>query len=153
MVNFELKRYGYGDDSTLGKLSLVESQSNDRLCYTLEDERREVKVLGETCIPTGTYEIKLRTEGGMHSRYTTRFPDIHKGMLHFQNVPDFTWIYLHVGNTDKDTEGCPLLGTSSGVDRDNFFVQYSVKAYEKVYPVISEPISMGERVAIHVTEA
>ena len=152
MVNFELKRYGFGNDSTLGKLSLVESQSNDRLCYTLEDERREVKVPGETCIPTGTYELKLRTEGGMHSRYETRFPDIHKGMIHFQNVPDFTWIYLHVGNTDDDTEGCPLLGTKAVVDRDNFIVQYSVNAYKQVYPIISEPISMGERVAIHVTE-
>ena len=153
MINFQLKRYGFGNDSTIGKLSMVQSQSNDRLCYTLEDERREVKVPGETCIPTGSYEIKLRTEGGMNSRYATRFPEMHKGMLHFQDVQDFTWIYLHVGNTDDDTEGCPLVGTTAGVDKDNFFIQYSVKAYKQVYPIMSDPLSMGERVAIHVVEA
>ena len=30
-------------------------------CYTLEDQYQAVKVMHETCIPEGTYPIKLRT--------------------------------------------------------------------------------------------
>ena len=33
-------------------------------CYTLEDEQREVKVWGKTCVPDGEYQITLRKTGG-----------------------------------------------------------------------------------------
>ena len=42
-------------------------------CYTLEDEYRDVKVMGETCIPEGTYDVKFRKEGGFHSRYSAKY--------------------------------------------------------------------------------
>lgn len=153
MMNLELVRYGYGDDSTLGRLYRLESESRVPLCWTLEDERRDVKVPGETCIPVGTYEITLRTKGRLHQKYLRRFPEMHEGMLWLRRVPDFRWVYIHIGNTDDDTEGCPLVGElPASMPDGEFEVHRSVAAYKKVYPPIAEALSSGERVVLTVRE-
>ena len=58
-------RTQFGTDATNGIL-LIDDVFE---CYTLEDQYQEVKVMHETCIPEGTYDIKLRTVGGFHERY------------------------------------------------------------------------------------
>jgi hypothetical protein len=149
MMNLELIRYGYGKDSTLGRL-LVDGEFE---CFTLEDERREVKVFGETCIPAGRYEIKLRDEGGMHQRHLDRVPELHQGMLWLQDVENFTYIYLHIGNKEKHTNGCPLTGQVPVCLPDGEFeVARSEVAYVAMYRKVIAPLSAGERVFIHVSE-
>lgn len=118
-------------------------------CFSLEDVHRDVKVIGKTRIPAGTYDIKLRAEGGMHEKYAALYPD-HRGMLWLQNVPGFEWVYLHVGNTDHDTDGCILLGDSAqAVGR----VGDSVVAYRRVYALISNAVLAGEPVSLLVHDA
>ena len=109
------------------------------LCYTLEDEFRVKKVSGETRIPAGTYELKLRTEGPLNSRYAVRFNDIHEGMIWLQDVPNFNWIYLHSGNDDDDTVGCILVGSYLRLHR----VLNSRATYRAIYPGIVESIKAG----------
>ena len=60
-MKLEVIRFNKGIDATNGMLFDV---TGDRkfLCYTLEDESREEKVWGETCIPNRTYEIRFRTK-------------------------------------------------------------------------------------------
>jgi hypothetical protein len=138
-------------DSTNG--ILFEKDNDDKLnfiCYTLEDEYREVKVKGETRIPAGIYTIKLRKEGGFHERYSKKFPDIHRGMLHVTNVPGFEYILIHTGNTDEHTAGCLLVGDSQ---ENNFikkdgFIGNSTQAYKRLYPKIAAAVENGERVSI-----
>lgn len=132
-MNLELLRVSSQEDSTLGVLY---ERTPDRkfLCFTIEDEYRSAKVPGETRIPKGYYEVKLRKHGGFHQRYSERFP-FHEGMLELQNVPNFTDVLIHCGNTDDDTAGCLLLG-------DNAFqnvttqgkITGSVNAYKRLYP-------------------
>ena len=110
------------------------------LCYTLEDEFREIKISGETRIPADTYELKLRTEGSLTKRYEARFPDIHEGMIWLQNVPGFSWIYLHCGNDDDDTDGCVLVGSYLRLNR----VLNSRSTYRAIYPGIVENIKAGK---------
>ena len=69
----------------------------------LEDQYQAVKVMHETCIPEGTYDIKFRTVGGFHEKYKKRYGNDHYGMLHLQDVPNFTYILIHAGNTDEHT--------------------------------------------------
>lgn len=74
------------------------------LGYTCEDEDRflesgGVKVKGETAIPRGRYRVIIS--------YSNRFA---RYMPEVLEVPQFTGVRIHGGNTVKDTEGCPLLG-------------------------------------------
>jgi len=149
-----LDRFGFGDDSTLSKLYLVPDGDEMRpLCYVLEDERREVKVPGETAIPTGVYEIRYRAEGGMTKRYAAKFGEWHRGMLELQNVPDFKYVYLHIGNTDEHTMGCLLTGTNAIPSGDgNWTVGQSRIAYEKVYDLIADALDADEDVVLVVRE-
>ena len=89
--------------ATIGELL----EDGVRLCYVLEDEIREVvgepvgnwKVKGATAIPAGEYRITLE--------HSPRFgPDT----LTVNNVPGFSGVRMHAGNTSDHTEGCPLLG-------------------------------------------
>lgn len=105
MVNRDI----FTEDSTLGHLYI-----NDQFeCYTLEDKYREIdgepvevwKVKGETAIPLGRYAIQLLNS----YRFQMVTP-------HLMNVPGFTAIEMHPGNTHHDTEGCILVGTQRGED-------------------------------------
>jgi len=139
-----LKRLGILDKASVGGVSI-----DGRLqCFSLEDLPHEIKVPGETRIPAGEYEIKLRTAGQMHTDYAGRFSD-HRGMLWLQAVPNFEWVYLHCGNTAADTAGCILLGdTLRAAGR----VDDSVQAYRRVYGVVSNAILAGEPVTIAVED-
>ena len=151
-MTIEVARYGFGIDSTLGRMYL---SGDERLfeCFTLEDERRTEKVHGETCIPPGTYEVKLRTEGGMHQRYSERYPELHKGMLWLRDVPDFQSIYIHVGNKESHTEGCILVGSVPvALPNGEFEIAQSGDAYVRLYRKVLEAMDAGERVVCHVMD-
>ena len=99
-MKLQVIRTQFGKDATNGLLFI----DGVFECYTLEDEYRDIKVMHETCIPEGTYEIKFRDVGGFHGKYLSRYgEEFHKGMLHVQNVPGFKYILLHQGNTDEHT--------------------------------------------------
>lgn len=64
----------------------------------------DVKVKGSTAIPKGTYKVEY-----------TYSPKYKKYMLQVMNVPGFAGIRIHAGNTNKDTEGCILLGKNTKI--------------------------------------
>jgi hypothetical protein len=143
-MKLEVIRYHTSDDYTLGMLLDV-TEGRKFLCYTLEDEYREEKVMHETRIPDGTYKITLRKVGGFHGRYEEKYGDMHKGMLWVRDVPGFEYILIHTGNTDEHTSGCLLVGNSSDYKG---FVGSSVNAYKRVYPSIAAALESEEEVTI-----
>jgi hypothetical protein len=148
-MDLEVIRFSSAKDSTLGLLFNVTNDKREFLCYTLEDEYREEKVMHETRIPAGTYEIKLRTWGRIHENYTKRFADIHKGTLWLQDVPNFKYILIHCGNNDDHTSGCLLVGdTQTENIKSDGFVGSSTSAYKRIYPPIAEALENGECVEI-----
>lgn len=142
-MHLTLLRYACGDKSTLGALSI----DGQFACYTLEnpwqDNRRRI-----SSIPTGTYKLQLRQEGGWHGRAAARFPAMHKGMIELKDVPGRTFILIHWGNTPRNTDGCILVGKTAATD----FVGHSVKAYEAVYPPIASALERGECVTLEINE-
>ena len=142
-------RTQFGTDATNGLLFI------DGLfeCYTLEDQYQAVKVMHETCIPEGTYDIKFRKTGGFHSKYSERYKNAHYGMLHIQDVPNFTYILIHTGNTDEHTSGCLIVGETQQdleVSKDGF-IGSSTVAYKKMYAKVASQLLQGKNVTIEYT--
>ncbi|PCI51903.1 MAG: hypothetical protein COB49_00430 [Alphaproteobacteria bacterium] len=148
-MKLEVTRTNADDKSTLGTMTI----EGHRQCFTLEDQFRKKKVKGQTRIPAGTYDVKLRTEGGFHKRYGKRFPDMHKGMLELQDVPGFKYILIHCGNDHEDTAGCILVGSSEYHDSERGYVlRSSADAYKRFYPKPTAVLESGGKVTIIITD-
>ena len=117
----EVKRFEFKDTYTIGKLYV----DGIYQCYTLEDVvRNGTKVLGKTAIPTGEYKVIIDR--------SVRFK---QDMPHILNVPNFTGVRIHSGNTSADTEGGILLGTTwAGKD----FIGNSKIAYKKFFDKLKQ---------------
>jgi hypothetical protein len=152
-MELEVLRFSSQKDSTNGLLFNITGGKRTFVCYTLEDEHRDKKVKHETRIPQGTYQIKLRTWGGFHTKYSRRFADVHVGMLEITDVPNFTDILIHGGNTDEDTSGCLLVGNSqkNNIQASNGFVGESIEAYLELYKQVKEALLRKESVTIKFT--
>ena len=152
-MKLEVLRISSEPDSTSGLLFDISGETRKFLCYSLEDEYRNDKVMHETRVPAGTYQILLRKVGGFNARYTKRY-EFHKGMLHVQDVPGFQYILIHTGNTDEHTSGCLILGDSQENNQSvtNGFIGRSGQAYSRVYPAIAAALETGEQVTITYTD-
>ena len=123
-------RVAQGKQSTLSQLYI----NGIFQCYLLEDKIREVKIASQTAIPTGVFELKLNTWGAKNADYKRAFGNLHQGMIEISGLPNFSFVYIHVGNTIKDTAGCPLCGFGFLFFDGNYQVAQSVAAYKMIYP-------------------
>jgi hypothetical protein len=75
-------------------------------------------------------------------------------MLELQDVPNFTYILIHTGNTDEHTAGCLLVGeTQQDLDKGkDGFVGGSGDAYKKFYPKVRDALNAGEKVTIRYSD-
>lgn len=134
-MELTLNRIFLGSSATIGELLI-----NDKhLCDTLEDRVRPEgeKVYGKTAIPEGTYEVKL-----------THSPRFKKILPEILNVPNFSGIRIHTGNSSKDTEGCILVGTWDGEKEDR--VGSSKIAFDELMTLLEEATDNKEKVTITV---
>lgn len=108
-MKLKLKRAECGKVSTLGQLFV----DDDFECFIIEDTDRQLetnpgdKVYGQTCIPRGTYVVKVTPS----ARFKRDLPLL-------VGVPGFEGIRIHPGNTAADTEGCLLPCTSYARGKD-----------------------------------
>jgi hypothetical protein len=100
-----LKRNKFLDDRTLGELYI----DGVYFCKTLEDKVRPQKIQNETAIPAGTYNV-IVNESPKFKRFLPRLLD----------VPNFSGVLIHAGNTPADTQGCVLVGESYTSNNDLF---------------------------------
>lgn len=134
MTELTLNRRIFTNKSTIGEL-LIEGKWQ---CWTLEDVVRkpdEEKVLGKTAIPEGRYEIVLSPS----SRFKRLMP-------YLLEVPKFTGIMFHPGNTDVNTDGCILVGQTRNVD----FIGASKLAFNALYAVLTDLLAL-DKVFITIT--
>ncbi|MEN5376529.1 DUF5675 family protein [Sphingobacterium kitahiroshimense] len=129
MGNVLVKRIGQGKQSTLSYLFV----DGEFVCYVLEDAIRDVKIKGETAIPAGIYPLILNTYGAMNARYKRRFPEFHQGMIEIKEIPNYSYVYIHIGNNIGDTSGCILVGTSWEMIEGDYELRKSRKAYVSLY--------------------
>ena len=138
-MKLKVLRTTEGDNFTEGKFFI-----NDVMrFYTVEDTDRHLedgfeKIYGETAIPRGNYRVVIS--------YSNRFK---KDLIEILNVPQFTGIRIHSGNSSKDTEGCIIVGLTNTQDDDNW-IGDSKKAYEELHAEVKEALVRGELVTIEI---
>lgn len=120
-MEITLERNIFTENRTIGSLSVKGSHE----CFTVEDTVRAkgVKVDGKTAIPAGRYEVLIT--------FSNRFKRL---MPLLVGVPNFDGVRIHTGNTEKDTEGCIIVGQL--IAQDNSGVINSKVAYGMFYPKI-----------------
>ena len=106
-----LKRTRLGELYTTGQLYI----DGEYFCFTLEDKVREIagKSVKEWKIPKGT-----AIPSGMYIVTFENSPKFGPDTLTINDVPGFTGVRIHTGNTHLDTDGCPIVGyriTEKGV--------------------------------------
>ena len=134
-MELKLKRIAKRDTYTIGRLFI----DCKYFCDTLEDKVRdlskEAKVKGKTAIPPGRYHIVLT--------YSPRFKRILPLLL---DVPQFTGVRIHRGNTAKDTEGCILVGFNREVGK----VLDSAVTEQRLMAVLQNAVNKGEQIFITI---
>lgn len=112
-MKLELKRTALKAGYTIGRLSIDGKYFCDTLEDTVRDTNRngvfdngERKIHGRTAIPYGRYKVTLT----LSPRFGRILPLLH-------DVPQFTGVRIHSGNTADDTEGCILVGYNRAVGK------------------------------------
>lgn len=138
-MKLRLVREVLGDNMTQGRLYV----NGVYQCYTLEDTDRQleaggVKVAGETAIPLGTYPVAVNRS----QRFKVDMPLL-------VNVPQFSGVRIHPGNTPEDTHGCVLVGEIRTKDA----IHQSRAAYDKLFKRIREAYLKEEEITITIERA
>lgn len=152
-MNIVIKRLYKKSDYTIGDLYI----NNQWFCNTLEDVDRGLKnsdplstVLqnkrfGNTAIPTGTYEITLDEVSHKFSK-VEKYKTIQGKLPRLYDVPGFEGVLIHIGNTNKDTEGCILVGKNKLKGR----VCESTDTFFKLYKTIQDAHNKGEKITLTI---
>ncbi len=143
-LQIRLKRQSAGALDTLGKMSI----NGLEYCYSLEETKGKA-------IPVGKYEVLLRSSGGIHATYATRYKELHKGMLWLQNVPGFKYIYIQIGQDTLDTQGCIIVGNEVVNEAEvnaKRIIKGSKAAYLKIYVPVAEYLLRGGKVFINIED-
>lgn len=127
-------------------------------CNVLEDADRglddsmslakikELKKPSITAIPKGTYEITLDV---ISPRFCTKifYKQVCDGKLpRLLNVKGFEGILIHAGNTDKDTDGCLLVGQNKVKGQ----VINSQATFKELYKLLKDKHDKGEKITIKI---
>ena len=114
MLHFLLDRKWRNETYTIGRLYV----NGEFLCNTIEDvdrklnqnmsatEIQKIKVEAETAIPTGTYALRVSMS-----------PKFKRELVEIVNVPAFSGIRIHRGNTERDSAGCLIVGENTAKGR------------------------------------
>lgn len=140
-LNLTLKRIAKRPTYTIGRLYI----DGQYFCDTLEDTDRGLrqslpesvnkakKVKGRTAIPTGRYRVTLDVKSQKYSKVA--FYNFCNGYVpRLLNVHAYDGVLIHVGNSERDTEGCILVGENKAVGK----VLNSRETFLRLYDVLNK---------------
>lgn len=134
-MTLRLVREPTANGTTLGVLFL----DGRFYCFSLEDAVHDgPKVPGSTAIPAGRYEVRI-----------TWSPKFKRLLPEVLDVPGFSGIRLHPGNSIADTAGCILLG----IQRAGVRILESQLACAYVQNQIEDAAARGEATWLQIDDA
>jgi hypothetical protein len=165
-TNFILLRVNQAKFDTIGLLYKVKNKTKELIGLIIEDEKRKAKVPGKTRIEAGTYELRLRQEGGLYNKYKAKSGIFSKGMINVVDVgaPEGNWeihesdgdkweyVLFHNGVDHRDTDGCLLVGTQLIYKDDYSNLQNSFDGFKIVYNKMIDAFDEGKPVYLQVID-
>lgn len=132
-MKIEVIRVMSAGDATIGKMYIDGIDT----CYTLEDIVRPngEKIYGHTAIPAGEYRVDITPS----ARFKRDLPIL-------LDVPNFTGVRIHPGNTAEDTHGCILVG----LEQQGASIIRSREAFATVFTKLRDALLDGEKVTIEI---
>lgn len=142
-MEIQVSRIARKDGYTIGRMSL----NGVYFCDTLEDTDRGLnatmavdeilakKIKAQTAIPTGKYDVILT--------FSPRFKRVLPLLL---SVKGYEGVRIHAGNTNKDTEGCLLVGENKAKGQ----VLNSRATLEKLMSVLLDCEKRKEKISITI---
>ncbi|MFB1638266.1 DUF5675 family protein [Campylobacter jejuni] len=136
-MKLEIIRRYTGKTCVIGKFKVLCDDDKTLFeCFSLEEDKEGLESGKDLRIPEGVYKLKRHS----HSRFENTLRSITKkdddAMINVYNdeVPASRAILIHWGNTDKDTQGCILLGLTK--DNNNESVGQSRQACKEFYDLM-----------------
>ena len=153
-MELTVKRIAKKENYTIGKLYVDGSY----ICDTLEDKDRGLnnhmtlaeikrkKVYAKTAIPTGKYEVLMDICSPKYSQ-KPKWKEYNGGFMpRLKDVPGYSGVLIHPGNTENDTMGCLLVGENKAVGK----VLYSEATFKRLYPILLDAHNRGEKITVEV---
>jgi hypothetical protein len=143
-MELKLQRRFSGEGYTIGSLYV----DGEYFCDTLEDadrgltqamspeEIRRKKVAHETAVPTGVYRVIVNLS-----------PAKRRMLPRLSDVPGFSGILIHRGNTKRDSSGCILVGENKVKGKVINSTQYEKRLVE----ILTEAQGRDEEIRIEIT--
>lgn len=127
----EPQDFGLRNDAKAGAVGSEEYVRAQREALMMKAQKGK----GKVAIPAGHYEVVMV----MSQKFGAR-------RLCLKDVPGFSGILIHEGNTKKDTQGCILVGTNS----QRGMVTESRKALGNLNSMVLKAMEQGEKVVVQV---
>ncbi|EJA8820560.1 hypothetical protein MUV49_001783 [Campylobacter coli] len=135
-MKITINRRYTGKTCVIGKFKVLDDKGKILFeCFSLEEDKEGLESGKDLRIPEGNYNLRRHTP----SRFENTLRSITKKddtMINVYNdeVPSSRAILIHWGNTDKDTQGCILLGLTK--DNNNESVGQSRQACKEFYDLM-----------------
>lgn len=131
-----IRRYT-GKTCVIGKFKVF--SDDDKIlfeCFSLEEDKEGLESGKDLRIPAGVYNLRRHSPSRFENtlRIITKKDDDKMINVYNHEVPESRAILIHWGNTDKDTQGCILLGLTK--DNNNESVGQSRQACKEFYDLM-----------------
>ncbi|EAC1362297.1 hypothetical protein E0Z55_00310 [Campylobacter jejuni] len=136
-MKITINRRYTGKTCVIGKFKVLDD--DDKIlfeCFSLEEDKEGLESGKDLRIPEGNYNLKRHSPSRFENtlRSITKKDDDTMINVYNDDVPSSRAILIHWGNTDKDTQGCILLGLTK--DNNNESVGQSRLACKEFYDLM-----------------
>ncbi|EAH6017703.1 hypothetical protein EGN19_00660 [Campylobacter jejuni] len=136
-MKIRINRRYTGKTCVIGKFKVLDD--DDKIlfeCFSLEEDKEGLESGKDLRIPEGNYNLKRHSPSRFENtlRSITKKDDDTMINVYNDDVPSSRAILIHWGNTDKDTQGCILLGLTK--DNNNESVGQSRQACKEFYDLM-----------------
>ncbi|HFW6578289.1 TPA: DUF5675 family protein [Campylobacter jejuni] len=137
-MKIAINRRYTGKTCVIGKFKVLNDDDDNILfeCFSLEEDKEGLESGKDLRIPEGNYNLKRHSPSRFENtlREITGKNDDEMINVYNNEVPASRAILIHWGNTDKDTQGCILLGLTK--DNNNESVGQSRQACKEFYDLM-----------------